>query len=259
MKILTHFIPICLVYLLTGINCFAQTGSFPTKKSKTIRDENLLKQEDKSSIRFIIVTGLAEKEVTPDIIYLNLTLKEYFLDKDGKNKIFIEDLEKNFQRTVIDNGIPNENINIEAISGFAKLNQRKKNESFLASKSYKIKLSDLDKINIILEKLDPKALTGVYISGYDFSQIEQTKKELRIAAMVNAKIKAAYCLTAVDESLGSLLETEIDESSLNEPIRYSPITRMASQTNMDSNSTPDLIDFKKIKLNASVRLKFQIR
>jgi uncharacterized protein YggE len=207
--------------------------------------------------RFITVTGTAEKEVTPDIIYLNISLKEYYLDKDEKNKIFIEDLERNFQRIALDNGLGSENIAIESISGFTHLTSRKKTDSFLAGKTYKLKINDLDKINNILDKLDPKALTSVYVSGYDFSQIEQVKKELRIQAMLNAKSKAAYCLSAVNESLGSLLETEIDETSLNQPIGYSSSLFKANNPTEPAPNA-DSIDFKKLKLSATVHLKFQI-
>jgi len=214
---------------------------------------------DRSSLRFITVTGSSDREVTPDIIYLDLTLKEYFLDKDGKNKIFIDDLEKNFQRIVLDNGIPNENISIESISGFTKLSQRHRNENFLASKTYKIKLSDLDKINAILDRIDPKALTNVFIAGYDYSQIEEVRKELRIKAMVNAKNKAEYCLGAVNETLGNLLETDIDESSLNMNPGGNFAMPMMRLSASESNFSSDSIDFKKIKLTATVHLKFQIK
>jgi len=241
------------LFVFTLLNLFLSFSVFSQKISSN-------SSEEKAPHRFITVTGTAEREITPDIIYLNITLKEYYLDKDGKNKIFIEDLEKNFQRIALDNGVGSENINIESISGFTKLSQRKKTESFLASKTYKLKLSDLDKINNILDKLDPKAITSVYVSGYDFSQADQVKKELRIQAMKNAKDKAAYCLLAVDESLGNLLESEIDETFLNQPIGYSSsLFRAASVPNTNGQGPdPDSIDFKKIKLGATVHLKFQI-
>ncbi len=253
-RFLLYFIGFALFSTL----CSAQTLQNKKEKSVGFRESSF--GEDKSSIRFITVTGTAEKEVTPDIIYLSLTLKEYYLDKENRNKIFIDDLERNFQRIALDNGIPSENISIEAISGFTRLSQRKKNEGFLASKSYKIKLSDLDKINSLLDKIDPKALSSVYISGYDFSQIEQVKKELRIKAMIDAKSKATYCLAAVDESLGNLLETEIDETFQNQvgPNLFG-LARGLSLNSQEVSVNTDSIDFKKIKLSASVRVKFQIR
>jgi len=231
--------------------------SYGYEKSKGKSETGSLSGDEKSPLRFITVIGSAEKEVTPDIIYLNISLKEYYLDKDGKNKIFIEDLERNFQRIALDNGISSENIAIESISGFTHLTTRKKTDSFLAGKTYKLKMNDLDKINNILDKLDPKAITSVYVSGYDFSQIEQVKKELRIQAMLNAKNKANYCLSAVNESLGSLLETEIDETSLNQPIGYAS-SLFKTSSPVDNTSNSDSIDFKKIKLSATVHLKFQI-
>lgn len=235
---------------------FAQV-SYGYEKNKLRSNIGSFETDEKNPLRFITVTGTAEKEVTPDIIYLNLTLKEYFLDKDGKNKIFIEDLERNFQRIALDNGLSSENIAIESISGFTRLTSRKKTDSFLASKTYKIKINDLDKINSILDKLDPKALTSVYVSGYDFSQIEQIKKDLRIEAMQNAKIKANYCLSAVGESLGNLLETEIDETFLNQPIGYSS-SLFKNNNPLENSPNSDSIDFKKIKLGATVHVKFQI-
>ena len=42
----------------------------------------------------INVSGSAEQEVTPDIIYLSISLKEYFKDNNNKKRVDITDLEK---------------------------------------------------------------------------------------------------------------------------------------------------------------------
>ena len=55
--------------------------------------------------RKIEVTGTAEVEVTPDIIYISISLKEYM---DGKKKVGIETLERALQTAVLKVGIPKE-------------------------------------------------------------------------------------------------------------------------------------------------------
>ncbi|WP_426670167.1 SIMPL domain-containing protein [Mucilaginibacter sp. McL0603] len=64
--------------------------------------------------RKIEVTGLAEKEVTPDIINVSISLQEYL---DGKKKITIDQLENQLESAVKDAGIPKEDFTISNVSG----------------------------------------------------------------------------------------------------------------------------------------------
>jgi len=65
--------------------------------------------------RKIEVTGTAELEVTPDIIYISISLKEYM---DGKKKIGIESLERALQTAVLKSGIPKENFMVNDIASY---------------------------------------------------------------------------------------------------------------------------------------------
>ncbi len=66
----------------------------------------------------IEVNGTAETEVTPDIIYIGITLKEYLRDNNSKKKIEIEELERQLQTAVEQAGIPKENFTINNISSY---------------------------------------------------------------------------------------------------------------------------------------------
>lgn len=50
--------------------------------------------------RKIEVSGTAEAEVTPDIIYVGISLKEFYRDNANKKKVEIEDLERQLQTAV---------------------------------------------------------------------------------------------------------------------------------------------------------------
>ena len=208
--------------------------------------------------RRIEVTGSAEAEVTPDIIYLGISLKEYFKDNNSKKKVEIEELEKQLQTAVLNAGIPKENFMINNISSYNFYWNKKKNPDFLASKQYRIKVTDLNKFNQIMSAVDPKGIEYSNIESYDYSKIETLKSELKIKALKAAKTKAAYLAESIGEKLGGALEIqEINNEYYPQPM-YRANTMMKSDAMAESAPMPD-IDFKKIKLNYQMRTVFELK
>jgi uncharacterized protein YggE len=204
--------------------------------------------------RKIEVTGTAEQEVTPDIINVSISLQEYI---NGKNKVTIEQLEKQLEGAVSDAGIPKDDFTINNLSSYNNTYQKKKNPDFLASKQYGIKFHDLNKFNQILSKIDPKGIQSTNIDSYDYSKIDQIKNELKLKALLVAKAKANYLMNGVGESLGKVLNiTENDNSNYPQP-RQVMFKTMAMS---DVRTTPaeSDIDVRKIKLSFQINAVFQI-
>ena len=86
--------------------------------------------------RKIEVTGIAEKEVTPDIINVTISLQEYM---DGRKKTTIDQLENQLESAVKLAGIAKEDFTISNVSAWNNTLQKKKNPDFLASKQYNIR------------------------------------------------------------------------------------------------------------------------
>jgi uncharacterized protein len=208
--------------------------------------------------RKIEVTGSAEAEVTPDIIYLGISLKEYFKVSNSKKKVEIEELEKQLQTAVLNAGIPKENFMINNISSYNYYWNKKKNPDFLASKQYRIKVTDLNKFNQIMSAVDPKGIEYSNIESYDYSKIESLKSELKIKALQAAKAKASYLAESIGEKLGGALEIQ----EINNEYYPQPMYRANKMMNQDavaeSAPMPD-IDFKKIKLNYQMRTVFELK
>jgi len=205
--------------------------------------------------RKIEVLGSAEAEVTPDIIYVNISLKEYLLS-NTKKKVAIGDLERQLQTAVISAGIPKENFMINNISSYNWDWTDKKNTDFLAKKQYKIKVTDLTKVNQLISAVDPKGVEYSGIESYDYSKIETLKKELKVKALQNAKDKASYLVESIGEKLGNSIEIkEINDE-------YYPTPRYASRAmNMMASEAAPLpdIDFKKIKLKYQMNTVFEVK
>ena len=95
--------------------------------------------------RKIEVTGNAEMEIVPDIIYVTISLQEYF--NGNKKAADINELEKQLQNAVIKAGIPKENLMVNNVSSYNNVWEKKKNPNFVASKQYRLKLTDISKFN----------------------------------------------------------------------------------------------------------------
>jgi len=205
--------------------------------------------------RKIEVTGTAEAEVTPDIIYFSISLKEYM---DGRNRVSIDVLEGQLEKSVTAAGLPKEDFTINNISGYTTY-QKKKDPNFLASKQYRIKFHDLNKINQILGSVDPKGIESTYIESYDYSKMIELKRELKLKALIAAKEKAAYLLDGIGEKLGGAIEiTEVEDNNPS-PMMRNFAFKANTLASADQVTTDSDIDFKKIKLNFQIRAVFEIK
>lgn len=201
--------------------------------------------------RKITVTGSAETEVTPDIIYFSISLKEYL---NGKNKVGISTLESQLQKAGNEAGIAKADFTISNLSSYNYVPEKKKNADFLASKQYRLKLHDLNKINRILDAVDDKGIQSTGIDGYDYSGIEALKSDLKLKALKNAQAKASFLLSGIGEKLGGAID--IQEIN-NEPMQQPVFRSMMMKTSSADVAEPD-IDFKKIKLNYQIQAVFEI-
>jgi uncharacterized protein YggE len=202
--------------------------------------------------RKIEVTGIAEKEVTPDIINVSISLQEYL---DGKKKTTIDQLENQLEKAVNEAGIAKEDFTISNVSAWNNTYQKKKNPDFLASKQYSIRFHDLNKYNQILSKIDPKGIQSTYIESYDYSKMTELKRELKIQSLLAAKEKATYLLKSIDEKLGRAINiTENDNSNYPAPrAMYANKAMVADASTGESD-----IDARKIKLSFQVQAVFEI-
>ncbi|MES2445576.1 MAG: SIMPL domain-containing protein [Bacteroidota bacterium] len=202
----------------------------------------------------IHVSGTAETEVTPDIIYIGISLKEYFKDNNSKKKVEITELENQLIAAVLKAGIAKEDLMINNVSSYNYATEKKKNPDFLASKQYRLKVADLNKFNQIMESIDAKGVAFTNIESYDYSKMDALKKDLKIKALMTAKEKATYMVTALGEKLGGVIEIQDGGDNAIQPVYRNYMMK----AEMADAAPAQEIDFKKIKLNFTVNVVFQI-
>jgi uncharacterized protein YggE len=207
----------------------------------------------------ITVSGSAELEVMPDIIYISISLKEYLKDNNSKKKVEITTLENQLYAAVQAAGIAKGDLTISDLSSYTATAEKKKNPDYLAAKQYRLKVSDLKKWNAIVEAVDPKGIAYTNVESYDYSKIESAKKDLKIKALQAAKAKATYLVEALGDHLGSAIDIqEINNEQFPQPIYRGAATYMRTAVMANDAPAPE-IDFKKIKLSYTMNTVFEIK
>ncbi|MBK9283792.1 MAG: SIMPL domain-containing protein [Sphingobacteriaceae bacterium] len=213
-------------------------------------------------LSFIEVTGTSETEVTPDEIYISITLKE---KGDSKEKS-IEKQEDDLKSGLKGVGIDMANLQLStANADFRKIKTFKKD--VVTSKSYILKVNNVDLVDKVYKLMDELNVFDAYISKLNHSKITELTAENREKAVVAAKNKAKALAMAVGNNIGipiSIIETanSVDTSPYNN--RYyrgsyasNVAQSLSSPESLDSDG--DEISFKKIKIRSSFLVKYELK
>lgn len=215
--------------------------------------------DNKPPVKKIEVNGSAEIEITPDELYLNISLREY--NKNKNTKVDIATLEQQLQKAIAAAGIPKENLTIENVYGtnYDWYWKKKKNDQdFMARKQYRLKLNKLDKVNSILGAIDAEGIENVNMASFTHSKMDQYRKEAKIKALQAAKEKAGYLLDAIGEKMSGVIEVQEIPTDNYSDVRPMANMMMSKMADASQEAMPD-IDFKTIKVRAEVRAVFAIK
>ncbi len=220
-------------------------------------------QDNSIKQKTINVSGSSEMEIVPDEIYVQVDLREY--NKRNGDKVELETIRNNFLAACKAMGLTENDISVQSYQGndanywWIKKN-KKQNPDMKASVTYQVKLSSVEKMNELADKLDDEATQNFFIAKVWHSKMEDFKKQLKIAAIKAAKDKATYLSEAIGEKVGQAL-TINDPSEVRtypQPIMYANATVRAEA--YDAAQAPPMnVDFKKIKLQFEVNVIFALQ
>ncbi|HMR18379.1 MAG TPA: SIMPL domain-containing protein [Sphingobacterium sp.] len=212
--------------------------------------------------RKVATKGYAEREVTPDIAYLSISLKEFYMDGNIRKKVFIETLEKQLYDAAMEIGVKKEDFTIQNIYSYNYSDTKKRSNELLQSRQYRIKVTNLNGLNTMMDKLDPYGIQSTSISGYDHSQKREIEKELKTAAVKDARLNAEILAAADGQTVGKVLVIN-DNSSFNfndlvpSPQMYGMMAKAVSADSMEAESLQ--IDIRPIKLTCHIDGVFELK
>jgi uncharacterized protein YggE len=204
---------------------------------------------------YIEVTGKSEMEITPDQIYIKVLLNE----KDSKNKVSVEELERNMISKLNEIGIDTEkDLLIKDISSNFKYYLLLK-DKILLSKEYQILVDNGKIASQVFIELENIGISNVSIDRVDNSNIEKFRNEAKIEAIIAAKEKAESLVEAIGQEIGkAIFIQELSNPNPRTGSAANVIIRGTSSIYGSSSSNIPDIEFEKIIVEYSVLCRFEL-
>lgn len=198
---------------------------------------------------YIEISGQAETLVTPDEIYVSLTLTE----KDHKKTV--EEQEKQLVSNLKSLGIDTTkdfsvaDFNGRYVRKFLKRNEVKK------TKAYQLLVHDGLTLSKVYAVFDALAIHDVKIAKVSHSEIEKFRRDTKINALKAAKDKAKEYAKAIDQEIGKALFIQEQDQYYAQPI--SQYSNIAVQRYKEDKFED--LSFQKIKITTSVLTRFELK
>ncbi len=209
-------------------------------------------------IPFIEIQAKAEKEITPNEIYVMITLLEI---QDGRKAIKITEQEIKLKKIVKDLGIPTENLTLfNAQANLQNINTWGKKD-VVDKKVYSVKVANADVLGKLYQELNKININQASIYKTAYSNQDSVYQELRIEAMKKAKKQAQIMTQAIGESLGKPLIIREEGQPYPMPMYrgFVAIQDKLEEDDVNGIVDPYTIEFKPIKYEISVYVKFSLK
>jgi uncharacterized protein YggE len=225
-------------FLLISTFAFCQVGE------KNFIDQN-----------YIEVTGKAEMEITPDLIYIKVLLSE----KDTKNKVSVSELEKQMIQKLKEIGINiDKELMVKDIASNFKSYLLSKKEIIL-TKEYQVIVHDGKTASKMFIELEKIGISNVSIEKLDNSKMEQFRRDVKINAIKATKDKAEALTAAIGQGIGKAIYIqEIQNFYGYSQVSNNIMVRGVTSEYSTSESQPE-IDFEKLHIEYSIMCRFELK
>lgn len=199
---------------------------------------------------YIEVSGQAEVEVVPDKIYVQITI-----DGDSKGQETVLQQEKEMVQRFDALGIDVEKkLVVQEL-----FNSALKSNKVTTSKIYRLEVNSATQLAHVFQALQAIGIAQAEIESVDISNKEELIQQIRAEAAKNARKNALVLANALGQELGKALYVQDYSTSPYEYMNMS--TRdyaMAEVQEVVSEAAP-VLEFQKVTLNSSVRVRFLLK
>ncbi len=199
---------------------------------------------------YIEVSGQAEVEVVPDKIYVQITI-----DGDSKGQETVLQQEKEMVQRFDALGIDVEKkLVVQEL-----FNSALKSNKVTTSKIYRLEVNSATQLAHVFQALQAIGIAQAEIESVDISNKEELIQQIRAEAAKNARKNALVLANALGQELGKALYVQDYSTSPYEYMNMS--TRdyaMAEVREVVAEAAP-VLEFQKVTLNSSVRVRFLLK
>lgn len=210
-------------------------------------------------VPYINMQASAEQQVTPDEIYISITIKE----SDYKGKATLQDKQQAMLLVLKKNGINiDECLSLNFMGSNVSYKTFSRKPVPQSQATYILKLNDASIMQNVIYNLEEEQISNIQLIETKYTKEDSIRKELGIQAMKKAQEEAASLAGAVGQEIGKAITISSWFS------QNSPQPRLyKARNNLDtleesalqiSNSTPQ-ISIAKITYSVNVDVKFELK
>ena len=204
-------------------------------------------QELANATPYVSVNGSSQVKVTPDEIYLRITLDE----GDTKGKDVIE-----AQRKRLFSALRRCGVDIEKQLTLLDMSSEYfRRGSSLATTQYELKLTSAEAVREVFEALDKDGITNVSVTRTASSKIDDYRRQARQEAIRNAQSRARDLAEAIGQSIGACFEIN-DYTSEARVTNSRVMMAKSAAVDMAAEEVEPNVEFEQIVINYNVSAKF---
>jgi uncharacterized protein len=210
---------------------------------------------------YLEVSGKADTLITPDQIFLSISLSE----KDTKDRVTVEQLEERMLNALQKLGInTDKNLKvIDVLSNYRDYLLKKKD--ILKSKRYELEVSTADTASKVLLELESIGISNVDVAKLDHTRRKLFEEEVQQRSVLDARKKAVGMASALNQKVGSAIHV-VEVEGVNRPHVQGELSEVVVsgfsgraagiQLNRASDVEAKDISFRQIKLEKTVIVRF---
>lgn len=235
-----------IVTILSAI-IIAMLLSLPTKSTAQVQNEP-----------YIDISSSAKREVTPDEIFLRITIRE----SDYKGKKSLEEMQEAMIGALKINRIDiPENLSLNYMGSDVSYKLFSKNIKPKTEATYTLKLNDVATMQRVISSLEERQISNISLAKVKFTKEKELKNELAVEAMQQAQAEARIFAGAIGQEIGKALSINSWMNSDDiQPRLYKSRANMAvvEEDAAIGNSAPTF-GISKITYTLNVNVKFELK
>lgn len=199
----------------------------------------------------------AQREVTPDELYLSIKIKE----SDYKGKKTLQELQNAMIGVLKANKVDvSQALTLDFMGSTLDYKTFSKRPVARSEANYMLKLGDATTMQKIIYELEECGITNISLARTKFTKSEELITELGIEAMKKARQQAIAYAAAVEQSIGKAIRiSSWNTSSSPQPRMYKSRTITVEESAPDNSGADAAISIGKMTYTVHVNVNFELK
>lgn len=208
----------------------------------------------------IAVSGMAEQEVAPDMVYIDVGINVRADDAETARTQEAQ-IASQIRRALLGLAITDNDLQNTSYYLYQEYkvdrNGVRTADKYVLDSSIKVTVKDLDKLSQVIDNVVEAGATNISNITYALSTQNIIQRQLLATAVENARDKAAVVANAGSRTLGNMLSADINSFDGGTIVAYGA-NKLRSTTNLAEDGVATKLSPGKIKLNARVQVVFSL-